>query len=145
MRKYKPVLPGLTLACAAAAAPAGVIDIAWDADGRFKQQAEIPAGKFVEVCGKLGARVSVEWSFEATGATDFNIHYHVGKDVVFPTRLSQVARGQATLLTTVEQDYCWMWVNKSAAALMLNLSLRDASALDRRQGRDAVPPLSSRP
>jgi len=42
------------------------------------------------------------------------VHYHVGKEAVFPFKLSGVAKASDTLDTKIEQDYCWMWSNKSA-------------------------------
>ena len=106
-------------ACVAATAQAELVEVVWSSDGTFKQDKQVVAGKFVEVCAKLPAGQKVAWSFDASGPTDFNIHYHVGKEVVFPAKLSQVARGQDTLRVTVEQDYCWMWTNKTTLPVTL--------------------------
>ncbi len=123
MPSPKTLAAAFALGCAAITAQAAVIDINWGGDGRFEARAEMAPGKFVEVCGKLAARLRVQWSFEATGLVDFNIHYHQGKDVIYPAEQSQVARGQAELVTELEQDYCWMWTNKSPAAVALNVRL----------------------
>lgn len=106
------------------AAQAEWVDIVWSSDGSFTQRKIIAAGKFVEVCGKLPADQKLAWSFETTAPIDFNIHYHQGYDVVYPTKRSQVARGQDTLQTKVEQDYCWMWTNKTSGAVTLKASFR---------------------
>ena len=66
----------------------------------------------------------MRWDFEASTPVDFNVHYHEGKDVVFPAELSAVASAKGTLNTKIEQDYCWMWSNKSAAAATLTVNLR---------------------
>jgi len=84
----------------------------------------IAAGKFVEVCGKLPAGLKVRWNFEAGAPLDFNVHFHVGKDVVFPSKLGAVATARDTLDTKIEQDYCWMWSNKSAAPATLTVNLQ---------------------
>lgn len=105
-------------------ARADVVDIQWSGDGRFTYQGAVAAGKFVEVCGKLPSGLNVRWDFEASTPVDFNVHYHEGKDVVFPSKLSAVASAKDTLNTKVEQDYCWMWTNKSAAPAMLTVNLR---------------------
>ncbi len=116
------VLAAATLASAALAAN-HIVDIAWPPDGRFAHKAQIAAGKFVEVCGKLAVGEGVRWSFSAGAPVDFNIHYHVGKEAVFPARQTQVSSGRDTLNVAVAQDYCWMWTNKGSAPVSLTIDL----------------------
>lgn len=117
------MMGGLLLA-AWPAARAELVEIEWSAAGQFTHQSSVLAGKFLEVCGKLPAGVKVQWDFEAGAPIDFNVHFHVGKDVIFPTKLLTVARGNDTLVAKIEQDYCWMWTNKSAAPATLVLHLQ---------------------
>jgi len=42
--------------------------------------------------------------------------------VVFPAKMSQVAKAQDTLRVKVEQDYCWMWTNKTAEPVVVKAS-----------------------
>ena len=105
-------------------AQAELVDIQWDAAGAYERSFSLAPGKFAEVCGKLPAGLQVRWNFDASTRMDFNIHYHVGKDVVFPTKLLAVASGQDVLSTQLEQDYCWMWSNKTAAAATLKIKLQ---------------------
>lgn len=100
-----------------------IVEIAWPPDGRFAHKAQIAAGKFVEVCGKLAVGEGVRWSFTASAPVDFNIHYHVGKEAVFPARQTQVTSGRDTLNVAVAQDYCWMWTNKGGAPVSLTVDL----------------------
>lgn len=100
-----------------------IVDIAWPPDGRFAHKAQIAAGKFVEVCGKLAVGERVRWSFTAAAPVDFNIHYHVGKEAVFPAKQTQVTSGRDTLNVAVAQDYCWMWTNKGRDAVSLTVDL----------------------
>ena len=104
-------------------ASAHIVDIAWAADGRFIHKTRIAAGKFVEICGKVSAGETVRWSFNAEAPLDFNIHYHVGKDAIYPTKRTQVSVGQDVLAATVAQDYCWMWTNKTTFPVSLNVEL----------------------
>ena len=115
-------LAAATLSGSAFAA-AHIVDIAWSPDGRFAHKAQIAAGKFVEVCGKLALGDGVRWSFTAAAPVDFNIHYHVGKEAVFPAKQAQASGGRDTLNVTVAQDYCWMWTNKGAAPVSLTVEL----------------------
>ena len=106
------------------AARADVVDIAWDANGRFERSLNVAPAKFAEVCGKLPAGLQVRWDFESATPLDFNVHYHVGKEVVFPAKLTAVAAAKDVLDTKVDQDYCWMWSNKSEAAVTIKVTLR---------------------
>jgi len=103
---------------------ANILEIDWDSNARFERNLAVPPAKFAEVCGKLPAGVNLRWEFEASAPLDFNVHYHVGKEVVFPAKLKAVASARNTLQTRIEQDYCWMWTNKSAATATLTVKLQ---------------------
>ena len=105
------------------AARADIIDIAWNEQGRFERRVSVAPGKFAEVCGKLARADSVAWRFEASGPLNFNIHYHEGKDVRYPERRGALAGASGRLQVVLDQDYCWMWTNKSGQAVDLNLLL----------------------
>ena len=107
-----------------AVAASHIIDIRWDANGQFAHKAEVQPAKFVEVCGKLKSGQRIAWSFEGSAAMNFNIHYHVGKDTVYPTRLNEVKDAAQTLQVQAEQVHCWMWSNKTLAPASLHLALK---------------------
>ena len=114
----------LALAAMAPSTLADIVDIAWDADGRFERNVNAAPGKFAEICGKLPAGLKVGWNFEASAPLDFNVHYHVGKEVVFPSKLTAVVTAKDTLATKIDQDYCWMWSNKTAASATIKVKLQ---------------------
>ena len=120
---FSGVALGAAAQCGTALASSHIVDIAWAPGGHFAHQAQLAAGKFVEVCGKLAVADSVRWSFTATAPVDFNIHYHVGKEAVFPTRKAQLAAARDTLNVTVAQDHCWMWTNKGSVPVDLKVEL----------------------
>jgi hypothetical protein len=125
MRKRFWIGAGIALAVALpVAARAEVVDIAWDAAGRFEKQLTVAPGKFAEVCGKLKPPADVQWQFSANVPLNFNIHYHEGKAVKFPAKQDGVAEGSGKLGVEIRQDYCWMWTNKSASAATLHIKLR---------------------
>jgi hypothetical protein len=101
-----------------------IVEINWSSDSTFRHSATVAPGKFVEVCGKLGAGDAIGWEFDGTGPMDFNIHYHLGKDAVFPAKLQQVSKAKETLKVGVPQDYCWMWSNKGSTATQLSVNLK---------------------
>ena len=123
MKTFVRSAAALALAAASSSGHTAIVDIQWGPDGRFEHRVSVAPGKFVELCGKLAAGSRVRWSFVGTGSTNFNIHYHVGKDVVYPVKKDQVLREQGELLVELNQDYCWMWSNKSGAALELRATL----------------------
>lgn len=112
----------LAILCSTAAR-ADIIDIAWNEQGRFERRVSVAPGKFAEACGKLARADSVAWRFEASGPLNFNIHYHEGKDVRYPERRDALAGASGRLQVALDQDYCWMWTNKSGQAVDLNLLL----------------------
>lgn len=116
------VLAAVTLSSTAFAAT-HIVDIAWPPDDRFAHKAQIEAGKFVEVCGKLAVGTGVRWSFTTGAPVDFNIHDYVGKEAVFPSKQAQVALVRDTLSVIVGQDYCWMWTNKGRGPVSLTVDL----------------------
>ena len=112
----------LAILCSTAAR-ADIIDIAWNEQGRFERRVSVAPGKFAEVCGKLARADSVAWRFEASGPLNFNIHHHEGKDVRYPERRDALAGASGRLQVALDQDYCWMWTNKSGQAVDLNVLL----------------------
>ena len=109
------------------AASAEIVEIKW-ADGVFTHKASIAPKKFLEVCGKQKKGETVNWTFNGTAPTDFNIHYHVGKDVSYPENRKGVASAEGSLVAPLDQDFCWMWTNRSAQPLDLELKLKQANA-----------------
>ena len=114
----------MTLAAMAPSTLADIVDIAWDTDGRFERSVSVAPGKFAEICGKLPAGLKVGWNFEASAPLDFNVPYHVGKEVVFPSKLAAVVTAKDTLATQIDQDYCWMWSNKTAMSATIKVKLQ---------------------
>ena len=109
------------------AASAEIVDIKWT-DGVFAHQASIAPKKFLEVCGKQKMGDVVRWTFNGSAPSDFNIHYHVGKDVSYPEDRKGVATAHGALVAPLDQDYCWMWTNRSAQSLEMEVRLTQAKA-----------------
>ena len=105
-------------------AQAELVPVKWDAHGHFVREFRIEPGKFVEACEKLPRGTQVAWRFQSAVPLNFNVHYHEGKDVHFPAKKDQVAALDGTLKVELEQDYCWMWSNKSAGPAVLQVTLK---------------------
>ncbi len=102
---------------------AEIIDIDWGGQGRFERRVSVAPGKFAEACGRLAQGQVVRWRFAAEGPLDFNIHYHEGKAVHYPERRTAEAAAAGELRAALDQNYCWMWTNKSARPVPLALTL----------------------
>ncbi len=112
------------VAMLASTARAELGEIQWAADGSAVRDFQVAPGKFAEWCGKLRRDDKVQWQFEASAPLNFNVHYHEGKDVRFPARQDGTAKAEGTLDVALDQDYCWMWTNKSGTPAALKASLR---------------------
>lgn len=112
----------LGLACATASS-AELVDIKWSASGTFSSTVTVPPSKFAEVCGALEPGESVRWTFAGDRPLDFNVHYHVGKEVRYPAKQDAVATAEGRLDVTERQSYCWMWSNRGALEARLRLTL----------------------
>jgi hypothetical protein len=111
-------------AAAVHAAVADVVDIRWDSTGRFEHSQPIAAGKFAEVCAKLSKGQRVAWAFKSTQPTAFNVHFHEGKNVEFAAKVEGAKSADAVLEVAQDQDYCWMWSNKSGDSVNLTFSVQ---------------------
>lgn len=105
------------------AASAGPVEIQWDGAQRYEKLLSVDAGGFTELCGRLAEGARVEWQFEATAPTSFNVHYHHGKEVIFPAKAEGTTRSAGTLEVGTQQAYCWMWSNKAAEPLSVTVRL----------------------
>lgn len=77
----------------------------------------IAPGKFDEHCVKIEAGRAIAYRFDASTPVGFNIHYHRGKDVLYPVRCDATRRLASTFRAESTDDYCLMWENKGAAAV----------------------------
>ena len=102
---------------------AGVVDLKWNEQGQFQHSAEIKAGGFLEVCGKLPVGLKIDWQYKSVQALDFNIHYHEGKKLSVPVKHQAKQTLAEQFEVKVAQDYCWMWSNKTKEATTVELSL----------------------
>jgi len=116
-------LISFTLLFFASPVNAELVHIAWSEQGEFQHQQAIDAGGFAEVCGALAEGERIGWAFEASGALDFNIHYHEGEEVLYPAKAANSTVLADTLLVAVAQTYCWMWTNRNDQPVQLSLQL----------------------
>lgn len=105
---------------------ANVVDISWNEQGHYTNVAVIAPAGFLEACGPLQQGQVIDWSYQASAALDFNIHYHAGDEVVYPAQQEGKSELAAQLEITLDQTYCWMWSNQTDGSVSINLELKQA-------------------
>lgn len=106
MASRRAVLPMLALLCSAALAGEGPGPYSFTLSGKA----------FDERCLHLDAGQSIQYRFKASAPVDFNIHYHRGKDVVFPVRKAGVREASGTFKAKGADGYCLMWEHKGSGS-----------------------------
>ena len=106
---------------------AQMVDIKW-AHRTFSHETSIRLKKFLEVYGKQKMGDSAARQFKGSAATDFNIHHHVGKEVSYPENHKDTASAEGTLSVALDQDYCWMWSNRSLQPIDIEVDLKRAKS-----------------
>ncbi len=90
----------------------------------FEKSASIAPKKSLEICGAFDKAEAITWQFKGSAATDFNIHYHVGKNVNYPKKSKGTQAASGKFVIPVDQTYCWMWTNKGSEPVTLNVTLK---------------------
>jgi hypothetical protein len=119
---------GLSALALSAVSHAELIDVKWNAEGKFDRTQSIAPGKFLEICENMAKGVAVTWEFKASAPVNFNVHFHQGKEVAFPEKQDSVSELQGTLVAQRKEDYCWMWTNKGDAPSNIRVLLAKATA-----------------
>lgn len=84
----------------------------------------IAAGKAGEICLPLRAGDTLDWTFEANAPADFNLHHHVGKDVLMPVERNAVRTDRARHRADRANDWCLMWTAPRAQGITVGGSWR---------------------
>ena len=83
----------------------------------------VGGGGSVELCGRLPAGLTVDWSFTSSVPVASEVHYHEGKQVVHMAKHPSVASIKDQLTVKTEQDYCWMWTNNLRLPFRIEVQL----------------------
>ncbi len=115
----------IAIACAILAGPAAaeLVEVKLAPGETVEKRLTVGPGKFAELCTALQRGQVVMWQFRADAAIDFNIHYHVDKRVEYPEQRKDVKDANGRLAVALDQDYCWMWTNKSGSSIEADVTL----------------------
>lgn len=84
----------------------------------------IPAGQVHEECMELGTKKKLTYSFNSPKPMNFNIHYHVGKDVFYPIKRNKVSSLENEFRPISKQEYCLMWSNLEKVSVRLSYTFK---------------------
>jgi hypothetical protein len=100
------------LACSA---PVAVLALASDSPQVQPFSVAIEPRQLHEECAKLQAGDKRKYYWKADGPVDFNVHYHVDKEVFYPVKRDGMRGDGGTFTAKIAQDYCWMWTARDKA------------------------------
>ncbi len=84
----------------------------------------IAAGKVGEVCRPLQAGDTLAWEWKASAAVDFNLHQHVGTQVLMPVERKAAAEDRAQHTVDRRNDWCLMWTAPAGQGVTVEGSWR---------------------
>jgi hypothetical protein len=88
------------------------------------RQLSIAAGKVDEVCLPLRAGQTLHWRFDADAALDFNLHHHLGKQVLMPVERRAVRADEGRHRIDQDNDWCLMWTAAKDRGARVRVSWR---------------------
>ena len=59
------------------------------------------------------AAQSIGYAFESSAPVDFNIHFHRGKEVVYPVKADAIPRMDDRFTAPSTEEFCLMWTNRT--------------------------------
>ncbi|MBN8490057.1 MAG: hypothetical protein J0M00_01315 [Burkholderiales bacterium] len=86
-----------------------------------ERQVVAPPRDFVEICTAVEAGRAITWQFEADAPLAFNTHFHVKGDVRAPENMSAVSAAQGRLTPKGNNDYCWLWSNRTTLPVSVRM------------------------
>lgn len=85
-----------------------------------KGNVNLKPGEIHEACFPAKNPEKIRYQFNASGAINFNIHYHEGKKVSYPIKQNAVMSTQGIFTPSLPQFYCMMWQNIQKSAVNIN-------------------------
>ncbi len=80
---------------------------------------QLQAGQGAENCFTVHPDQQLDYQFQASGPVYFDVHYHLGQEVGYSTRLPDAQTGQGTVQPPRKDIYCLYWENQGAADVQL--------------------------
>ena len=69
-----------------------------------------------EKCIALAPPQKLQYTFSASKAVDFNLHYHNGDLVYYPIKEKKLTSDEGQFTVPGRNNYCMMWENKSPSS-----------------------------
>jgi len=75
------------------------------------QSLNLRPGKIHESCHKLERGSKLNYSFQVSSETLFNVHFHAGKVIEYPVTEQLALESSGSVAVETTQTYCLMWTN----------------------------------
>ena len=79
---------------------------------------------------RLSAGDKIYYEFTSDSDLRFNIHYHQGKEVLYPVPVKLTSSEKAVFAPDARNHYCLMWKNPGQGAVELKLQYRKQGSKD---------------
>lgn len=72
-----------------------------------------------EECFRLESQQRMQYTFSAEVPIQFNLHYHAGREVVYPIKSEGVTEQRGNYVAATAQEYCLMWTSRALGDVKL--------------------------
>jgi len=90
------------------------------ANGERPIRMTVAAGKVGEACMPLAVGDTLVWQFTSSVATDFNLHHHVGTDVLMPVERKGIREDRGEHAIDRANEWCLMWTAPKDSAMSIS-------------------------
>lgn len=90
---------------------AAILSCSSNAHASENMSLNLRPGEVHESCHDLATGKKLGYQYTGSSVTLFNIHYHKGKNIVYPVPDELAFRKNSSLITDSTQNYCLMWTN----------------------------------
>lgn len=108
-------------------AAAGSVAIVWDPQANFQYEGSLKPTEILELCGKLSAATTIDWSFNASQALVSSVYFRQGDT---PKNLAQFPSRERLsyhINLSAAQEYCWKWINTNPKPAQIKVNLTRVS------------------
>jgi hypothetical protein len=77
----------------------------------------VAPGQVEETCMPLARGDRLQWRFTTSAALEFNVHHHVGQQVLMPVQRRPARLDQGSVVADRDNEWCLMWTAPAERAV----------------------------
>jgi hypothetical protein len=93
-----------------------------DSGPKQSGQHQLAAESGEENCFMLHPEQRLSYQFQASAPVSFDVHYHIGEQIHYTTRLPETAEGRGNVIPEVRDTFCLYWENRSDVEVQVTYS-----------------------